>query len=108
MQSAAMAELMVKLERDCETACEAHTPQFHIRSEWTGENTLTIGELNELNVYFNRKYPEYAITVIGNNGILDHLGVQGTVMLLVGHQVFNKDLPDIFGQLYANAPPHLK
>jgi hypothetical protein len=108
MHSFAMAELMVKLERDCETAVEKLAMQFHIRSEWAGDNRLTMGELNELNIYFNRKYPMYAITVVGNNGILDDRNITGTVILMVGHRVLDETIPDIFHQLYLSAPPNLK
>ena len=108
MQSQSLAELIVKLEKDCEQAQSSSSPQFHIRAEWTGTNALTLSEVNELNVYFNRRYSEYAITIIGNSGLIDKLGVEGCVVILVGHMVVSDELPDVFSTLYAAAPIHLK
>lgn len=108
MHNQALAELIVKLERDCEKAQEASVPQFHIRSEWVGGNWLDCSDLNELNIYFNRRYAEYAITVIGGSGIIDNSNLPGSVVLLVGHMVVTSDLPDVFKQLHDQAPPHLK
>ena len=108
MNNQSLAELIVKLERDCEKAQEANVLSSTSAVSGLAGMGLILVILTKLNVYFNRRYAEYAITVIGNSGVLDSRDEFGSVVLLVGHMVVTSDLPDIFKRLHDQAPPHLK